>query len=75
MNEKRGRERVASRELEGWLIETKGPSVVEEQSRTGAIGERSQCKKKAERRLTIDTRNKIDYWVGKHDFGLGRIFS
>jgi len=38
----RGRERVASRELEGWLIEMKGPSVVEEQSRTGAIGKRSQ---------------------------------
>lgn len=33
-------------ELEGWLIETKGPSVVEEQSRTGAIGEKSQYKRK-----------------------------
>lgn len=31
-------------ELEGWLIETKGLSVVEEQSRTGAIGEK--CKRK-----------------------------
>jgi len=45
----RGRERVASRELEGWLIEMKGPSVVEEQSRTGAIGERSQYKKKRQK--------------------------
>lgn len=59
VDERRGRERVASSRARR-VANRKDPSVVEEQSHTGAIGERSQCKKRL-----IDTRYKIDHSIRK----------